>query len=211
MSDLIEFVKSIGWPQAALLFAFVFIGLFRKELRSFLGRVRSVGKDGVVTDDIPKPQSAESKTKAVDDLMRSPDSLLLNEVETTVLKELRDRGLETSSDAVKVLARRLAATVIALEFEQVYNTIFGSQIYLLKKLNEFLGVGVDQKYVLHHYEHVQKMFSEAFGDWTLDRYLGFLNDRKLIRMDLEKYSITVRGAEFLLWLVRMGRSEKRNL
>ena len=50
--------------------------------------MKSVGKDGVTTDDIPKSQIAESKTKAVDDLMKLGNSMLLKEVETAILTDL---------------------------------------------------------------------------------------------------------------------------
>lgn len=56
MADVATIIASIGWPQAALLFALVFVAIFFRPLRSFIGRVKSVGKDGVTTDDIPKSQ-----------------------------------------------------------------------------------------------------------------------------------------------------------
>ncbi len=73
MTEAVAIIASIGWPQAALLFAIVFITLFFRPICSFIDRVKSVGKDGVTTDDIPKSQIAESKTKAVEDLMRPPE------------------------------------------------------------------------------------------------------------------------------------------
>ena len=207
MTEVAAIIASIGWPQAALLFALVFIALFFRPLRSFIDRVKSFGKDGVTTDDIPKSQIAESKTKAVEDLMRLGDSTLLKDVETAILTNLQHRGLGATGDSVRVLTHHLAATQIALEFEQVHSVIFGSQIFLLKKLNEFSSVGLDPSYLEKHFDGVQKMFSDGLGDWTLEQYLSFLYNRTLIRMDFGKYHLTVRGAEFLLWLVRMGRSE----
>lgn len=48
----------------------------------------------------PKSQIAESKTKAVEDLMKLGDSTLLKEVETAILTDLERRGLETTGDSV---------------------------------------------------------------------------------------------------------------
>lgn len=97
MTEVATIIASIGWPQAALLFALVFVAIFFRPLRSFIGRVKSVSKDGVTTDDIPKSQIAESKTKAVEDLMKLGDSTLLKEVETAILTDLERRGLETTA------------------------------------------------------------------------------------------------------------------
>ena len=143
--------------------------------------------------------------------MRAPDSALLKELEGVILRDLGTRQLNTESDTTKVLVRHLAATQIALEFEQVHGLIFGSQIYLLKILNEAASVGVAPAVVDKHFEHVQKLFAPQLGSWTKDDYLRFLFDRLLIRRDAGQYRITVRGNNFLMWMVRLGRSENRPL
>lgn len=211
MADVSQVLSSIGWPVAALLFAVFFVLIFYKPLHGFIERIRSVGKDGVSTDAIPKAQMAESKKQAVEDLMRLGDSALLREVEAAIFADLQHRGLDSEGDSAKVLTRHLAATQIALEFEQVHSVIFGSQIFLLKKLNEYQGTGLDPSYVEDHFKHVQELFPSGLGHWSLDQYLSFLLNRLLLRMDFGKYHITVRGAEFLMWLVRMGRNEDRPL
>ena len=48
--------------------------------------------------------------------------------------ELQQKGLGTDGDTIKVLIKYLAGTLLFLEFEQIHNLIFGSQILLLKKL-----------------------------------------------------------------------------
>jgi len=214
MPDLPAVISSIGWPQATLLFGLIFIAAFFGPVRRFIERVQSVGKDGVTTNAVealPNAQLAEQKKKAVEDLMRLPDSALLKELEAVILLDLRNRHLDTESDTTKVLVRHLAATQIALEYEQVHGVIFGSQIYLLKKLNEAEPVGLDLAFVERHFAHVQKLFEEQLGDWSMDKYLQFLFDRVLLRVDGNRYHITVRGNDFLMWIVRMGRSENRAL
>ncbi len=68
--------------------------------------------------------------------MNLDTSPLSSEVEKLIYSDLQRRNLETSGDTVKVLVRHMAATQLALEFEQKYNLILGSQIYLLKKFIE---------------------------------------------------------------------------
>ena len=84
-----------------------------------------LSKDGVSTEAIPKAQIEEPKRKAVEDLMRLGDSTLLKEVEAAIVDGLEKKGLDSASDSVKVLTHHLAATQIALEFEQVHSVIFG--------------------------------------------------------------------------------------
>jgi hypothetical protein len=206
-----QILASIGWPIVTLIFAVFFVLLFRKPLFGFIERIRSVSKDGVSTESIQKAQIEEPKKKAVEDLMRLGDSTLLKEIEAAIADGLEKQGLDSGSDSVKVLTHHLAATQIALEFEQVHSVIFGSQIFLLKKLNEYPGVGLDSDFVAQHFAHVHKLFPESLGNWTIEQYLSFLFNRFLIRQDFGKYHITIRGAEFLIWMIRMSRSENRPL
>ena len=205
-------LASIGWPQATLLFGLIFIAVFFAPIRRFIDRIKSVGKEGVTTAEaLPSTQAAEeTKKKAVEELMRMPDTALLKELEGAIVKDLGDRQLDTQSDTTKVLVRHLAATQIALEFEQVHAIIFGSQIYLLKLMNEAAGVGLEETVIDKHFEHVKKLFP-AFAAWSKEDYLRFLFNRLLIRKDGSRYGITVRGNDFLIWMARMGRSENRPL
>jgi len=206
-----QILISIGWPLVSLVFAVFFVLLFRKPLYGFIERIRSVSKDGLSTEAIPKAQIEEPKKKAVEDLMRLGDSMLLKEVEAAIAADLERRGLDSVTDSTKALTHHLAATQIALEFEQVHSVIFGSQIFLLKKLNEYPGAGLDSEFVEQHFTHVHELFPENLGNWTIDQYLSFLFNRFLMRQDFGKYHITVRGTEFLIWMIRMGRSENRPL
>ncbi len=176
MPDIPALITSIGWPQAALFFGLIFIAAFFGPIRRFIERIKSVGKDGVTTsavEALPSAQVAEQKKKAVEDLMRLPDSALLKELEAVILQDLGARHLDTESGTTKVLVRHLAATQIALEFEQVHGVIFGSQIYLLKKLNEAEPVGLKTSLIDRHFEHVQELFSEQLGSWSKDKIPGY--------------------------------------
>jgi hypothetical protein len=200
---------TMNWPLATLIFLVVFAVIFRKALERFIDRVKSVSRDGVSTESVPKDQVQESKTQTVEDLLRLGDSTLLKEVESAIKVTLAQKGLDISSSTASVLTSHLAATQIALEFEQVYSMLFGSQLYLLKTLNEFKVTGLDSEYVQKHYDHVKGLFPESFANWSVDQYMDFLISRVLVRLDLGRYHITVRGAEFLLWMVRESRRENR--
>ena len=134
---------------------------------------------------------------------------MLRDVEGRIKLDLKERGLETEGDTVKVLIKHLGAAIVLLEFEQIHNLIFGSQIYLLKKLNEVVGQGQKREYVVAHFEHVKDIFKKDFGDWSFDQYMAFLIGRSLVTVDRETYHITNIGVEYLTWMTRNGRSENR--
>jgi hypothetical protein len=177
-----------------------------------MARVTSIGKEGVKIAPTPEAQREKQRTEAVQELLLAiGDSIVLRDVEGHIKSDLENRGLELGGDTVKVLIKHLAASKILLEFEQVHNFIFGSQIFLLKKLNEVAGQGQKRENVIAHFERAKDLFKPEFVDWSFDQYMAFLVGRSLVTIDLDTYHITNLGVEYLTWLARSGRSENRPL
>lgn len=207
-----EFIEAIGWPHVTLVFAITFIIVFKKQFATLISRVTSIDKTGIKTEPIPEAQREKKKPEAVEELLLAiGDTIVLREVESHIKTELKERELEVEGDTVRVLIKHFAASKILLEFEQVHNLIFGSQIFLLKKMNETVGQGVGKDFIVTHYNHVKDMFKDQLAGWTLDQYLAFLIARLLITVKDERYHITNLGVEYLTWMARNGRSENRPL
>ena len=98
-------------------------------------------------------------------------------------------GLPPGFSSTRTL-KHLAGTRVLLEFEQIHNLIFGSQIFLLKKLNEVAGQGKPIEFVANHFEHVKGLFPEQLGNWSLGQYLAFLIGRLLITTKGNIFHIT---------------------
>ena len=207
-----EIIKALGWPHFSFLFALIFVLVFRSQVAGLISRITSIGKGGVKAAPTPEAQREKQKTEAVQELLLAiGDSIVLRDVEGSIKSDLARRGLETEGNTVKVLIKYLAATKILLEFEQVHNLIFGSQIFLLKKMNEVAGQGQKRENVIAHFEHVREMFKANLGDWSFEQYMAFLIGRSLVTVDFDTYHITNLGVEYLTWITRSGRSENRPL
>lgn len=204
-------MEYLAWPAAALVFGIIFLLFFKKPIESFIYRIRSLNKTGVSADTLQEIQySAQDKQKVVQDLMGITDSVVVKEIETGILADLSSKGLNTSDETVHILSRHLAFTQLALQFEQVYDTIFGSQIILLKKLNEHKGIGRDRKFIDDYFSTVKSLWSQ-FKDWDTDTYLSFLIRSNLITLVSGNYHITNKGVDFLTWLIKFGRDENKIL
>ena len=210
MDALQKVIGSLGWPHIALIIGIFFMIIFRVPIATFIGRIRTVGKAGVTTETSPLAQSDEKRKIAVDELMKVGDSIVLKELEHSTVKDLSSRGLDTEGDTVKVLIRNLAATQLALDYEQIYNLIYGSQILLLRRLNEAVGQGRLKEYMDDYFLKVKSKHQDLFT-WSFEQYLDFLFKRALIITVDGKYNITTKGVDFLTWIVRNGRTEDRVL
>lgn len=101
-----------------------------------------------------------------------------------------------------MLIKHLAASIILLDFEQIHNLIFGSQIFLLKKLNEVAGQGKAREFLATYFGHVKTLFPEQLGGWSLEQYFGFLIGRSLITIEADTFHITNLGVEYLAWVIK---------
>ena len=206
-------IAALGWPHFAFAFGIVCLLFFHVQLRALLDRITSIDKTGIRTQPNPEIQREDpKKIEAAQELLLAiGNTVVLQDIESRIRNELTTRQLSVEGETTKVLIKYLAAAQVGLEFEQIQNLIFGSQIYLLKKLNQVTGQGQSFALIESHFEHVQKMFNDSFADWTLEKYLHFLLERRLIVLLDSRYHITNLGKEYLVWMARTGRAENNAL
>ena len=207
-----EIIKAMSWPHLAFLFAVFFMLLFRKPLIGLISRITSIDKSGIKASQTPEAQREKQKKESVQQLLLAVgDSIVLRDIEGRIRADLKKKDLETEGDTIKVLIKHLAGTRMFLEFEQFHNLIFGSQIILLKKLNEVGGQGKPSEFVANHFENVKGLFPKQLGNWSLEQYLAFLVGRSLITTKGNLTHITNLGVEYLTWMVRNGKGEAKPL
>lgn len=210
MDEIIDLLSQLGWPHITLMFGIIFIIVFKTPIANFLNRVDSVGKNGLTTNRSPEAQNEEPTKIALDELLAIGNSEVISEIESAIVAELIEKGLDVSGDTSKILVKHLATTQLALEYEQVHGLIFGSQIRLLKILNEVAGQGKHTDYLQGFFSNL-KEHEVSFKDWHIQNYLYFLSERFLITKIDDQYHISKKGVEYLIWLARTGKSENRAL
>jgi len=210
MEDIEAILKNLSWPHVSLIFGVLFILVFRKPLVSLISRITSIDKTGVKTTSTPEAQREDKKKEAVEELLNAIEhTIVLSDIESRIKADLEDRELDTSNDTAKILIKHLAATQILLGFEQTHALIFGSQIFLLKSLNQVIGQGISIEKIEAYFKHVQKLHEEKLGAWSTDQYLDFLFGRSLIIVKDNVYHLTNLGVEYLTWMARNGKTENK--
>lgn len=201
-----EIINVIVWPLVTLIAAVI----FRRGITDILRRTRKIGikKIGLETYSAQETQD-ERRKKSSDDWPSLLDPTVLRDQEEFIKEDLKKQSLDAESDTACFLIRQLAATEIELWFEQAYNAIYGSQIVLLKQLNEVAGKGQSLDFVSSYFSSTKERHPNQFKDWDLERYLSFLRKHLLITNKDDNYHITTRGVGFLVWLARYGLPEDR--
>jgi len=217
-----DFLASITTEHMIFVFALVVIIRYKEPISSFIHRIIRIDKGGIQASDMPNTQasSSESDSESVQKLLDDFGDLDLTVIkmrEEDILDDLKGRIPDVNPDindpCIKVLIRHLAGVQILLVFERVHNLIFGSQIRLLKKLNEYANVGesLELEFVKSYFREIKLLYPGALDNWDLEEYLRFMLGQSLITFEDDGYHITHLGREYLLWIVRNGKSEDKRL
>ena len=209
-----EVINAITWEHLVFVFSIIFIFVFREPVSYIIRRITKIDTKGVVVGSTPEAQNevVENTTEVVQQLLDViGNSIVINEQEELIQSQLAAKGLPYDSDTEKILIKHLAGTQILLEFERIHSLIFGSQIYLLKKLNEVSGQGRSAEFISGYVQKTMEINSKELGDWTEKKYLKYLYNQLLIRTDNKVTQITNMGVEYLTWMVRNGVSDDKPL
>jgi hypothetical protein len=153
----------------------------------------------------PRQQASAVTTSTqfadVDAFYATYDNALLAESER-LIRAQSDR-FKPGDDREKVLVRFCATTLVLSLFEQTWINIFRSQLKALERLN--IG-SLKIEDLRPFYEEAATKYPDAYKNGSFELWLLFLRSWTLILEQGETVHITVRGKEFLKWLVQVGRT-----
>lgn len=208
--------KLLGWPP--IVFTILFI--YRKELAAvlsrltdFLGRAESVdvGRSGLTFRAGSTVVSAQSEAPPVSERLKELRNIavspLIQEQEARIQADLTTAGVAVD-ERVGLLAKHLAVAQAGWTFEYTYRTILGSQIALLKFVNT--APGSPKSAILPFYERAQEASPDAFKDFPFEVYLHYLKTNALLLEQEGRYTVTVKGREFLKWIQETGVTELKS-
>ncbi len=195
-------------PGAFLIFGLVFLFMFRKPIKGVIENINTIEKGGVKLKSGEASQEKEKSTEVEE--VSFKDSPALESYKNAVADMLTKDNLDPKSNTAKMLIRELAITKLALDFEKIYHVIYGSQINILRLLNENNRSGSVKKSLEDYFSGVKKSHPEWYENWDIDKYLDFLIDALLIVEEKNKYFITNKGVEFLVWITKTGLTDYRN-
>lgn len=196
-----------SWPLVALLLGIAALFLFRKPLLLFLNRADELGVAGIKVSAKSQVQPHESQPpiSQVEQLASAMQSPMLTEAEDFLRKNL-DALTTDLKEREKMLIKLLATSQISVAFERTYFHIFGSQIAALQFLNS-VPAGFESPDTLQpFYDQAKAKHSDFYGSYSFENWLSFLQTQLLILRQKDKIGITVRGKEFLKYMIEQNYS-----
>lgn len=156
--------------------------------------------------DIPATTSNKNlkrKRKTEYDLPELPDTGL-KAYTLEVEKSLTQMLSESPYKKVDIMIRDSANYRIATEFERIYRIIFGSQMRLLRSLNNSKLLG--KREVIKFFK--QEKRREPDSKIEFDPWILFLVSQGLVEFKEGEYRITKKGLAFIAYVAAMGYEDR---
>lgn len=210
---IIDLIKSALWPA---LFAGCFF-FYRHEFKQLIPRIRKAGATGFEVD---PAESAEQQKKISSDTAIGSEVLkdfsglsrtaAIKEVELEIHKQLKqkiDSAEIRAEDQVDYLVRHLAEDRLCLKFERDYSIILGSQILMLKNINEKSHLKIEDAKSI--FDFAKAKFPDIYDDFSYDNWVSFPQIAGLMIMDGNRFKLTNNGKDFLLYLTIRGMTTEK--
>ncbi len=198
----------INWPIAAIIIIISIAFIFKKQFSNLLSGVKRLDIKGIkmyTQDSDTNILKSESNMEAI----KSFDSQFIREKETEITQLLVNYKIYSDNEKISFLIRMAAEMNITLTFEKLYASIYGSQIRLLELLNT-QSYGCENKEELKSfYDDAATRFPNVFDKYSYNDYLNFLIMNKVITDNNGLICITHIGKEFLMYLIKTGKTSLR--
>jgi hypothetical protein len=201
----VALVQALAWP-VVLLAALCF---FRAEIKAIFPRVRQLGWSGLTVD------SAPAQTSVIAGAANAPsiDTYFTPFVPSDVLKMAADSIRATLPkdvpDPTEFYLHASAALYVQLNHERCYRFIFGSQIVLLKRVNEIANFPVAGAITI--YDDARRLYEEVYATWaiTFESWLNFPLNAGLINRNGDLLNVTPQGKNLLRYMVDYRMAENK--
>jgi len=196
------------WPLAVVIIGIVAMVIFRGPVSGLLNRTKKIGA-GSNAIDFAEPKTTELQQAqaqpqppagqiANDPL--GPPSASVAELEKQIVQQLNSRN-DNEEFKMRRLIRASAILALNSDFEVIYRLIFGSQLDLLLRAN---AGGIDEAAASLIYQNAQTAFPLVHESGSFDMWLSFPIGRGLVERKNGRISTTLKGKEFMRYLVDVG-------
>lgn len=177
----------------ALVALFVFLGNRKKGKQS-----QSTTQTQVVT--VPAAVAHEPQYKNVEEFYKTYDNSMLMETEEYIRKE--SNQYRPGTEREQFLIRQLASSALTYIFDIVWYTVYRSQLEALQQLN---ARPLSTAQLKTFYDEAARQYPGMYPAYSFDSWLEYLRAWLMLVQQGDTFSITVRGKEFLKYLVHQGR------
>lgn len=201
-------MDNLIWPAVALILGLVALLLFRPAINKKIAGITHATKDSVSFERSQDGAEVQPTPLPFVEIMKHPISDSAIEKEHLVEKQLNALGLATEKEKIAALIRVFAITRIEVEFNNIANLIFGSQVTLLVQISG-TKTGVLRREANAVFELAQESFPDIHGNRKFEEWLAYPVNSNLVVQLVDRIDITQYGKDFLKYLVDTRQAHQR--
>ena len=209
----LNFLEVLIWPIVAI----VAVLILRRPIINLINRMNKIGFAGVSAEASQQRQETvekglpdqekkiDAKNDTVDKILGLFSNQTIERAVTVVNNESKVNEAQETEQKIEILHKYSQALYLILSFERIYNVIFGSQLFILDRVNT--GSDETKDSLKTFYDSAVSRFPEFYATYQYDDYFNFLiSNELLVKKEDETYNITWIGRDFLKFLVENGKS-----
>jgi len=215
----VKILGVISWPIITLI---IFL-ILREPLKNFINNIKKIGYGGagIETEHTSKQKDDEEKSpiellskgasnkdldKAINLFSKETIELFANAVKSETMLD----SFQKLEEKQEILFKYSQVIYLIMHFNKIYNSIYGSQLRLLQRLNSSLNE--NKETIKGFYDYAKSTFPKTYEGYTYDNYLDYLSSFNLIIVENgNTINITILGRDFLKYIIESGLSiEKIN-
>jgi hypothetical protein len=206
--DLLNLLNVLKWPVVVIIIALI----FRKTMINFINRISKIGHGKTSVEALQQPSGEKQEQVQISLVDRAlglfrPETTAL--VRSAVLQESDLSKISGDKERIEHLIKYSSAIYIIKHFDQIYYSIYGSQLMILQQLNT--DAVEDNSSLKRYYDYAAGQNPTLFAEYSYEDYLAYLISFNLIIKEGNQIKITILGVDFLKYLSETSKSfTKRN-
>ena len=210
---ILDFLSSLAWPIVAI----TILLILKEPLKKLIGNIKKIGYGGAgIETNYAKNQENETTLlerlgdgndeSYLDNALAKFSEYTLNRADEIIEQETQISavdGLQNQYDRIYKYSKLL---VLIKNFEKMYDSMYGSQIRFLQRLNHTTTESKED--LMLYYNNAKETYPNVYRDYSYKAYLNFLYANGLIIDEdgTENISISVIGKDYLRYLLEANLS-----
>src|SRR5690554_3591935 len=210
---ILDFLSSLAWPIVAI----TVLMILKEPLKKLIGNIKKIGYGGAgIETNYAKNQENETTLlerlgdgndeSYLDNALAKFSEYTLNRADEIIEQETQISSVEGLQNQYDRIYKYSKLLVLIKNFEKMYDSMYGSQIRFLQRLNHTTTESKED--LMLYYNNAKETYPNVYRDYSYKAYLNFLYANGLIIDEdgTENISISVIGKDYLRYLLEANLS-----
>ena len=196
-----KLTEHLVWPISII----IILLIFRKPISKIIDKLKKANIKGSEFEFDARPAQTSAKLEATPVNIPIPtDNVgMQQEFESLIIRDLAAANIQNQEEKERILISHLASTQLNAAYERINNSIFGSQIELLRYLNSVPNP-VELISLELFYSNAAKKYPEYYNNYSLQAYTNYLLNMNIVVHSDAGYNISKFGNGYLVYIAEKG-------